>query len=104
MQYATAAANATHVVDDALAGRRIGDDPAAIVRPVNAGFAHPSVIVRVGRTYIAVHSYLDVLVYDDEAIELAEGYYAEAKLGPSPDLPSVVFRLESSAANLEGGE
>ena len=70
------------VVDDAGAGREIGDDPHAIIRESGQqGFEYGSVLVgwQCGfePLFVAVHSYLDVELDDDEAEELARDFLAE---------------------------
>jgi hypothetical protein len=75
------------VVDDALNGRRLGDDQFAVVRPTSrligwqCGFEP---------LFVSVHSYIDdIRLDDDEAIELATDYLAErnwfADYPPEPD-------------------
>ncbi len=75
------------VVDDAGAGRELGADIHAIVR--NGGgathkhpdYKYPSVLVgwQCGfePLFVAVHSYLDVRLDDEEAIEMAQEYLEE---------------------------
>ena len=85
------------VVDDAGSGRPLGDDPHAIVRPGNRSSrcevsgrvaeinteqpTYPSVLVgwQCGfePLFVAVHSYLDVRLDADEAIEMATEYLEE---------------------------
>lgn len=69
------------VVDDAGAARPLGADPHAIVREAGDAFRYPSVLVgwQCGfePLFVAVHSYLDDELSDDEAIELASDYLAE---------------------------
>lgn len=69
------------VVDDAGSGRSLGDDMHAIVREAGTLFKHPSVLVGWQCGYeplfVAVHSYLDVRLDDDEAEEMAGDYLAE---------------------------
>lgn len=64
-----------YVVDDAGAGRRLGDDPHAIIR--GDGFRHPSRLVVWPNVTVAVHSYLDVEVTDEEAVAMARDYLEE---------------------------
>lgn len=79
-----------YVVDDAGAGRALGADIHAIVRPgnpskrldePNADPCYPSVLVgwQCGfePLFVAVHSYLDVRLDDDEAEEMAREYLEE---------------------------
>jgi hypothetical protein len=77
-----------YVVDDAGSGRPLGDDQHAIVRNPHNNFDHsfeykyPSVLVGWQRgqadpMFVAVHSYLDVELSDDEATDLARDYLAE---------------------------
>ena len=67
------------VVDDALNGRELGADINATTR--EDGFSHRSVLVgwQCGfePLFVAVHSYLDARLDDDEAEELARDYLAE---------------------------
>lgn len=69
-----------YVVDDAGAGRKIGDDPHAIVRDRDTS-RYPSVLVgwQCGfeAMFVAVHSYLDVELEDWEAEEMAREYLEE---------------------------
>lgn len=69
------------VVDDAGCGRRLGQDIHAIVREVGK-FKYASRVVYWGEPgdeplAIAVHSYLDVWLNDNEAIQLAIEYLNE---------------------------
>lgn len=85
-----------YVVDDAGAGRKLGADMHAIVRPGNRGkrldqpeygpageslHCYPSVLVgwqgEKEPVFVAVHSYLDVRVDDDEARSMATDYLEE---------------------------
>lgn len=78
----------SYVVDDAGCGRSIGDDMHAIVRhgspsknaPHDDSF-YPSVLVgwQCGfePLFVAVHSYLDVKLDEDEAEEMAADYLEE---------------------------
>ena len=79
-----------YVVDDALCGRELGADPHAIVREggddslpsrERKGFEYASRLVgwQCGfePMFVAVHSYLDVHVEDDEAIDMASDYLQE---------------------------
>ena len=79
-----------YVVDDAGCGRGLGDDPHAIVREggddslpsrERKGFQYPSRLVgwQCGfePMFVAVHSYLDVHIEDDEAIDMASDYLQE---------------------------
>lgn len=69
------------VVDDAGCGRSLGDDPHAIVRESGSRFTYPSVLVgwQCGfePLFVAVHSYLDVQVTPEEAVEMATEFLAE---------------------------
>jgi methionine synthase II (cobalamin-independent) len=69
------------VVDDTSNGCRLGENRFAIIREKGEQFKNSSVIVLVvditGPVGIAVHSYLDVPINDDEAIALAKNYIAE---------------------------
>lgn len=69
------------VVDDAGSGRSLGDDPHAVVREACAEFKYPSVLVGwqcgLEPLFVAVHSYLDVKLDDDEAEEMVGNYLAE---------------------------
>jgi len=70
-----------HVVDDALNGRALGADVHAIVREPGESFAYASRLVgwKCGfePMFVAVHSYLDCRIDDDEAAELAMDYLSE---------------------------
>lgn len=67
------------VVDDSLNGRKLNSDPHAIIR--EDGFCNPSRLIgwQCGfePVFVAVHSYLDRFVDDDEAIELATDFLSE---------------------------
>jgi len=69
------------VVDDAGAGRDLDDDPHAIIREAGDQFQYPSVLVgwQCGfePLFVAVHSYLDVELDEDEAAEMATEFLAE---------------------------
>jgi hypothetical protein len=69
------------VVDDAGLGRELGDDPHAIVREAGDQFGYASKLVgwQCGfePLFVAVHSYLDVELDDDDAEEMARDYLAE---------------------------
>jgi hypothetical protein len=79
------------VVDDAGNGRSIGEDQHAIIRTggddslpsrLRKGFEYASVLIgwRCGNLvplFVAVHSYLDVRLDDDEAEEMARDYLIE---------------------------
>jgi len=80
----------SYVVDDAGCGRSVGGDLHAIVREggddslpsrTRRGHRYPSVLVgwQCGfePLFVAVHSYLDVKLDEDEAEELAAGYLDE---------------------------
>lgn len=68
------------VVDDAGAGRELYRDNHAIVRD-GTEHKYPSVLVGWQRgfepLFVAVHSYLDVHLEDDEAEEMAREYLTE---------------------------
>jgi len=83
-----------YVVDDSGNGRKLGEDPHAIVRDGNLAnldddngklnptiLTYPSVLVgwQCGfePLFVAVHSYLDVRLDDDEAADLAVKYLDE---------------------------
>jgi hypothetical protein len=70
-----------YVVDDAGAGRKLGEDQHAIIRQSGAEFKHSSRLVgwQCGfePLFVAVHSYLDVAIADDDAEEMAREYLAE---------------------------
>jgi hypothetical protein len=69
------------VVDDAGSGRELGEDIHAVIREEGNEFDYPSVLVgwQCGfePLFVAVHSYLDVELDDDEAEEMARDYLAE---------------------------
>lgn len=92
----------SYVVDDALCGRKLGEDIHAIVRTggddslpsrERKGFEYPSVLIgwQCGfePMFVAVHSYLDVRLSDAECVELALDYLSEigwfAGAGKDPD-------------------
>lgn len=95
-----------YVVDDAGSGRRLGADPHAVIRdgnPLkridqpNAEPCHPSVLVgwegKFGPVFVSVHSYLDVKLDDDEAIEMATDYLEEIGwFSDGPTEPDYVIR------------
>ena len=91
MERATARQFVRYVVDDTGNGRKIGNDVHAIVRETAAGaFRHPSVLVgycsEPSPVFVAVHSYLDVRMEDDECAELAGDLLRETGLPVSaPD-------------------
>jgi hypothetical protein len=70
-----------HVVDDALNGRPIGADMHAIVREHGNPCTHESRLIgwQCGfePMFVAVHSYYDCPINDQEAIELATEYLKE---------------------------
>ena len=89
------------VVDDAGSGRELGADPHAIIREhdpeilenydhtFGLGFAHPSRLVgwQCGfePLFVAVHSYLDVILPDEEAEDMAKEFLLERDwFGASP--------------------
>lgn len=69
------------VVDDAGAARPLGADRHAIVRFAGSEFKHGSVLVgwQCGfePLFVAVHSYLDVALTDEEAETMAREYLTE---------------------------
>jgi len=71
----------SYVVDDALNGRKLGEDQHAIVRSAATGHTHRSRLVAWQCGFepiaVAVHSYLDCELSDEEAIELATDYLSE---------------------------
>lgn len=90
----------SYVVDDAGCGRAIGADQHAIVRPGNpakrldeqappADHCYPSVLVgwQCGfeAMFVAVHSYMDIRVAEDDAAEMATEYLEEIKWFSDPD-------------------
>lgn len=74
-----------YVVDDSGNGRKIGTDSHAVIREINPDIKYPSKLVGwnfpiYSRSYpvvIAVHSYLDIELSNQEAEELARDYLAE---------------------------
>lgn len=70
-----------YVVDDAGAGRKPGDDPHAIVREAGGQFKYASRLIAYQCGFeplvVAVHSYLDVFIDDEEAEEMAGDYLEE---------------------------
>jgi len=84
------------VVDDSLNGRELGDDPHAIVRD-GTEHDYPSVLVgwQCGfePLFVAVHSYLDCELDEEEAIELATDYLAERNwFAGEPTEPDYLIR------------
>jgi len=69
------------VVDDAGSGRELGDDQHAIVRESGDQFTYASRLVgwQCGfePLFVAVHSYLDVEIDDQDAEEIARDYLTE---------------------------
>jgi len=87
----------SYVVDDAGSGRRIHDDIHAIVRQKGGEYEYPSVLVgwQCGfePLFIAVHSYLDVKLTDDEVVEMATEYLVERGwFSDEPDEPDYIIR------------
>lgn len=94
------------VVDDAGSGREIYSDAHAIVREggddslpssERKGHQYPSVLVgwQCGfePLFVAVHSYLDVELDDDEVVEMATDYLAERKwFSGEPTEPDYIIR------------
>ena len=80
-----------HVVDDSMAGRKLHADPHAIVREVGenmigdddstVNFEYASILIgwQCGfePLFVAVHSYIDVRLDDDEAEEMAREWLEE---------------------------
>jgi hypothetical protein len=82
MNRETAKSFVMYVVDDSLNGRRVGADPCAIVRETCEQFKYRSRLVGWRADcddfcFVAVHSYLDVEIDDNEATELAADYLRE---------------------------
>lgn len=90
------------VVDDAGAGRELYSDRYAIVREKDNNsdcieYEYPSVLVgwQCGfePLFVAVHSYLDVELDDDEVVEMAMDYLAERKwFAGEPTEPDYIIR------------
>ena len=93
------------VVDDAGAARGIDDDPHAAVRPGNPTKrlddngppCYASVLIgwQCGfePLFVAVHSYLDVRLDENEAIEMATDFLAEIKwFSDGPTEPDYLIR------------
>jgi hypothetical protein len=94
------------VVDDAGSGREIYSDRYAIVREggddslpssERKGHQYPSVLVgwQCGfePLFVAVHSYLDVELDDDEVVEMATDYLVERKwFSGEPTEPDYIIR------------
>ena len=95
-----------YVVDDAGSGRVLHTDMHAIVREggddslpsrERKGHKYPSVLVgwHLGfdLIFVAVHSYLDVIVTDEEATEMATYYLQEiGVLSNEPNKPDYIIR------------
>lgn len=89
-----------YVVDDAGNGRLLGADPHAIVRNIimqqayYGGYKHTSVLVGWNTDdeplFVAVHSYLDIELTDDEAVNLVLDYMRE--LGLTTREPDYLIR------------
>lgn len=85
------------VVDDALCGRRLGDDIHAVIHEHNTNVKYGSVLVgwQCGfePMFVAVHSYLDVELTDDECVELATDYLEERDwFADGPREPDYIIR------------
>lgn len=83
------------VVDDAGSGRELSADPHAIIRAED--FRYRSVLVgwQCGfePLFVAVHSYLDCELNDDEAAGLAADYLAERNwFADQPTDPDYIIR------------
>lgn len=83
MNRTIATEHVSFVVDDARVGRigrELHTDPYAIVRNTPA-YKHASILVGWQRgfepLFVAVHSYFDISLDDDEAIEIATEYLIE---------------------------
>lgn len=86
MNFETALPYVSYVVDDAGCGRELGTDPHALVR-VGGGKCHNPPYQYASRLvgwqcgfeplFVAVHSYLDVIIDDEEAEEMATEYLDE---------------------------
>jgi len=86
-----------YVVDDAGAARHVGDDMHAVVREGGPeGFKYGSVLVgwQCGfePMFVAVHSYLDVELDDDECVEMAMDYLIEIKWAKALSEPDYIIR------------
>lgn len=79
------------VVDDSLNGWKLGENQHAIIREKGEVFQYSSVIVVIaditGPVGVSVHSYLDVPINDDEAIEFAKDYLAELSIFNPDQIP-----------------
>jgi hypothetical protein len=96
MQRSNAIPYVSFVVDDAGCARSLGDDPHAIVRESGQGFKYSSRLIgwQCGfePLFVAVHSYLDVNVTDDEAAEMAIDYLTERNwFSGEPKEPDYIF-------------
>ena len=73
--------NVSFVVDDALNGREVGADPNAYVRYKGDEWKYSSILIGWQCGYeclfVAVHSYIDVQLETEEAIEIATDFLAE---------------------------
>lgn len=74
-----------YVVDDTLCGRRLGDDSSAVIREKGGMFMYPSVLVgwelpdEPDPVIVAVHSYLDVMLKDEEVAEMARDFLIDSR-------------------------
>lgn len=90
------------IVDDTGNGREVGADSHAIIRPHRDSYSpiefdHRSILIgwQCGfePLFIAVHSYLDVRLDDDEAVELATDYLRERNwFSVEPTEPDYIIR------------
>jgi hypothetical protein len=97
MQREQALPYVSFVVDDAGSGRYLADDKHAIIRKAGNGFNHSSVLVgwQCGfePLFVAVHSYLDVEIGDDDAADMATEYLAERNwFAGEPTDPDYIIR------------
>ena len=88
-----------YVVDDAGCGRTLHSDPHAFVRTAGKSYKYGSVLVgwKSGLIplFVAVHSYMDVMLDDSEVIELATDYMNEItdrSKSPMLGTPDLIIR------------
>lgn len=106
MNRSDAIPHVTYVVDDAGSGRRLGADITAVIRNADGSSYSSQLIYNQPRyasvligwdnyrsdtpLFVAVHSYLDVRLTDDEATSLALDYVG--KLGLTAREPDYLIR------------
>lgn len=85
------------VVDDTGNGRKLNSDVCAVVREAGDKYKYASVLVgwQCGfePLFVAVHSYLDVELSDDEVVDMATEYLLERNwFSDEPTEPDYIIR------------